>query len=134
MSVFMRPGTLLAAAVVLFCSTALAQEVVRIGQIEGLTGPNAYWGFMPSQGARMAVAEINQAGAFQVAGNTYKLELVQMDTRGEPREATVQFKTLLEDDVRFIFGPCLSNVFNAIEPAATQNAGKFLMLAGTTAA
>ena len=115
-------------------SGALAQDVIKIGQIEGLTGANAYWGFMPSQGARMAVSEINAAGGFEVGGKNYKLELVQMDTRGEPREATVQFRKLLEDNVHFIFGPFLSNVFNAIEPIATQNAGKFLMLAGTTAA
>src|SRR5215472_16209892 len=98
MSLYLRRAAFAAAAVLACCSSGLAQDLVKIGQIEGLTGANAYWGFMPSHGARMAVAEINQAGGFQVAGKTYKLDLIQVDTRGEPREATVQFAKLLEND------------------------------------
>jgi branched-chain amino acid transport system substrate-binding protein len=113
---------------------AHAQAMVKIGQIEAQTGPMATYGWMSSQGAKLAVKEINDAGGFQIAGKPYKLELLQMDTRGEPKEATVQFKKLMEDGVRFVFGPFLSNVFNAIEPIANQHNGKFLMFTGATAA
>jgi branched-chain amino acid transport system substrate-binding protein len=113
---------------------ANAQAVVKIGQIEAQTGPTATYGWMSSQGAKLAVKEINDAGGFQVAGKPYKLELIQMDTRGEPREATVQFKKFMEDGVKFVFGPFLSNVFNSIEPIANLHNGKFLMFAGATAA
>ncbi|KRQ89826.1 ABC transporter substrate-binding protein [Bradyrhizobium valentinum] len=111
-----------------------AEDVVKIGQIEALTGPTATYGWMSAQGAKLAVEEINAKGGFKVGDKTYKLQLTQADTRGEPREATVQFRKLMEENVRFVFGPFLTNIFNAIEPIAKQNNGKFLLFAGATSA
>ncbi len=85
---------------------------VKLGQIEAQTGPNAIYGYMSSQGVPIAVDEINKAGGFKVGDTTYKLELIALDTRGDPKEATIQLKKLLEQDkVKFVFGPFLSNVF-----------------------
>jgi branched-chain amino acid transport system substrate-binding protein len=100
---------------------ASAQEVVKIGQIEAQTGPNAIYGYMSSQGMPLAVDAINKAGGFQVAGKTYKLELISPDTRGDPKEASIQLKRMVESEgVKFIFGPFLSNVFVTVEPYARQ--------------
>jgi branched-chain amino acid transport system substrate-binding protein len=121
-------GALIAAAL-----PAAAQDVVKLGQIEAQTGPNAIYGFMSSQGAPIAVDQINKAGGFTVGAKTYKLELISPDTRGDPKEASIQLKKLLESDgVRFVFGPFLSNVFVTIEPYAKQFNGKFLMMGGAT--
>jgi len=111
-----------------------AQEMVKIGQIEALTGATATYGWMSAQGTKVAVEEINAKGGFKVGDKTYKLQLLQVDTRGEPREATVQFRKMMEENVHFVFGPFLTNVFNAIEPIANQNNGKFLLFAGATSA
>ncbi|MBV9859150.1 MAG: ABC transporter substrate-binding protein [Alphaproteobacteria bacterium] len=112
---------------------ASAQETVKLGQIEAQTGPNAIYGWMSSQGVPIAVDEINKAGGFQVGGKTYKLQLIAPDTRGDPKEATVQLKRLLEEEkVKFVFGPFLSNVFATIEPYAAQFDGKILMMGGAT--
>ena len=46
---------------------AQAQDVVKIGQIEAQTGPNAIYGWMGSQGVPMAVDEINKRGGVTVA-------------------------------------------------------------------
>jgi branched-chain amino acid transport system substrate-binding protein len=126
-----------------FCAAALAgalfagpssgQEVVKIGQIEAQTGTLATYGWMGHQGAQLAIEEINRAGGFVVGGKTYKLELVSPDTRANPQEALIQLKQLLEQHkVRYVYGPFLTNVFNGIEPYATQNNGKFLMMGGAT--
>jgi branched-chain amino acid transport system substrate-binding protein len=113
---------------------ASAQDVVRIGQIEAQTGTLATYGWMGYQGARLAIDEINRAGGFKVGTKAYKLELVSQDTRGNPQEALIQLKNLLEQQkVKYVFGPFLTNVFNGIEPYATQNNGKFLMMGGATA-
>jgi branched-chain amino acid transport system substrate-binding protein len=112
---------------------AESTNVVKIGQIEAQTGPNAIYGWMSSQGAPIAVDEINKAGGFKVGDTTYKLELIALDTRGDPKEATVQLKRLLElDKVKFVFGPFLSNVFVTLFPYAKQFNNKFLMLGGGT--
>ena len=93
---------------------ALAQDVVKLGQIEAQTGPNAIYGWMSSQGTALAVDEINKAGGFQVGGKSYKLQLVALDTRGEPKEATVQLKRLVEVDA-LVKGPA-ANEIDAIRP------------------
>ncbi len=123
-----------AAAAMFFNQAAYAQETVKLGQIEALTGATATYGWMSAQGTKVAVEEINAKGGFKVGDKTYKIQLLQMDTRGEPREATVQFRKMMEENVQFVFGPFLTNVFNAIEPIANQNNGKFLLFAGATSA
>ena len=132
----MKKSTYLGAAVVAaaFALPANAQDVVKIGQIEAQTGPLATYGWMGFQGAKLAIEEINKSGGFKVGPKTYKLELVAHDTRGNPQEALIQMKQLLEQaKVKYVFGPFLTNVFNGIEPYATQNNGKFLMMSGATA-
>ena len=120
-------------AVVLAATAAEAQNVVKIGQIEAQTGANAIYGWMSSQGTALAVDEINKAGGFTVGGKTYTLQLIALDTRGEPKEASVQLKRLVEvDGVKYIFGPFLSNVFLAIRPYAAEFNGKILMWGGAT--
>src|SRR2546427_12811631 len=114
-------------------TAAAAQDVVKIGQIEAQTGANAIYGWMSSQGTALAVDEINKAGGFKVGNKTYKLQLIALDTRGEPKEATVQLKRLVEvDQAKYIFGPFLSNVFLAVRPYAAEFNGKILMWGGAT--
>ena len=123
-------GTLMAAVI----GTAQAQDVVKIGQIEAQTGTLATYGWMGHQGANMAVSEINAAGGFKIGAKTYKLELISPDTRANPQDALIQLKQILEQQkARYVLGPFLTNVFNGIEPYATQNNGKFLMMGGATA-
>lgn len=124
----------LATAAMSIGQMAAAQETMKLGQIEALTGATATYGWMSAQGTKVAVEEINAKGGFKVGDKTYKIQLLQMDTRGEPREATVQFRKMMEENVHFVFGPFLTNVFNAIEPIANQNNGKFLLFAGATSA
>jgi branched-chain amino acid transport system substrate-binding protein len=112
---------------------AAAENVVKIGQIEAQTGANAIYGYMSSQGLALAVDQINKGGGFEVGGKSYKIELIASDTRGDPKEASIQLKRLLETDgVKFVFGPFLSNVFVTIEPYAKQFNGKFLLMGGAT--
>jgi branched-chain amino acid transport system substrate-binding protein len=129
-----RIAAVLGAAALSVSAVAESQEVVKIGQIEAQTGTLATYGWMGYQGAKLAIDEINRAGGFKVGNKTYKLELVSQDTRGNPQEALIQLKGLLEQQrVKYVFGPFLTNVFNGVEPYATQNNGKFLMMGGATA-
>ena len=121
-----------ATCVSLTSGAASSQETVRLGELEAQTGAINTFGWMSSQGTRLAVDEINNAGGFEVGGKKYVFDLHQVDTRGEPREATVQFRKMMEEKIPYVFGPFLSNVFNAIRPIAEQNDGKFLMLGGGT--
>src|SRR5258708_18731992 len=87
--------TWLCALTIAAAAPTAAQDVVKIGQIEAQTGPNAIYGYMSSQGMPIAVDQINKAGGFKVGDTSYKLELIALDTRGDPKEATIQLKKLL---------------------------------------
>src|SRR3954469_18705338 len=96
----------LVAVAVLFCGSATAQDVVKIGQIEAQTGTLATYGWMGHQGAGLAIDEINKAGGFKIGSKTYKLQLVSPDTRANPQEALIQLKQLIEQEkARYVFGP-----------------------------
>jgi branched-chain amino acid transport system substrate-binding protein len=132
----MRRSTSAAFAACVFAATssiAIAQNVVKLGDIEAQTGPASIFGLMPSQGLRLAVDEINKAGGFVVAGKTYTFSLDSADTQGNPQTALVQTKKMLgEDGVKYVFGPYLTNVFNAVAPYAQTFDGKVLLMGGAT--
>ena len=114
-------------------ATANAQDVVKIGEIEAQTGSLNTYGWMSSQGMRMAVDEINKAGGFQVGGKTYKLQLVNPDTQGNPQQALIQLKKMLEEDkIKYVFGPFLTNIYKGIEGYARQHNADFLLMGGAT--
>lgn len=131
-----RTAALVAAALLVSAISmpALAQDVVKIGEIEAQTGPLNTYGWMSAQGMRMAIEEINKAGGFEVAGKKYKLELSAPDTQGNPQQALIQLKQMLEQDrIKFVFGPFLTNIYKGIEPYANGFNGKFLLMGGATA-
>jgi branched-chain amino acid transport system substrate-binding protein len=116
-----------------FAAAADAQDVVKLGEIEAQTGALNTYGWMSSQGMRMAVDEINKAGGFQVGGKTYKLQLVNPDTQGNPQQALIQLKKMLEEDkIKYVFGPFLTNIFKGIEGYAKQHNTDFLLMGGAT--
>jgi branched-chain amino acid transport system substrate-binding protein len=127
-------GAVAALASLLAIAPATAQSVVKIGEIEAQTGPLNTYGWMSAQGMRMAVDEINKAGGFTVAGKQYKLELLNPDTQGNPQQALIELKKLLDEQhVQYVFGPFLTNIYKGIEPYATGFEGKFLLIGGATA-
>ena len=126
---------LAAAAFIAAAATApaLAADVVKLGEIEAQTGPLTTYGWMSAQGVRMAVAEINKAGGFEVAGRKYTLALDNPDTQGNPQQALIEFKKMIEEEhIKFILGPFLTNVYKGIEAYADSHDGQFLMMGGGT--
>jgi branched-chain amino acid transport system substrate-binding protein len=114
--------------------SATAQEVVKLGEIEAQTGALNTYGWMSSQGVRMAVDKINKDGGFEVAGKKYTLQLLNPDTQGNPQQALIELKKMIEDEhVQYVFGPFLTNVYKGIAPYAQGDNGKFLLIGGATA-
>ena len=106
-------------AACLWLGPAAAQDVVKLGEIEAQTGSLNTYGWMSSQGVRMAVDKINNGGGFEVAGKKYKLQLLNPDTQGNPQQALIELKKMLEQEhVKYVFGPFLTNVYKGIEPYA----------------
>lgn len=63
----------------LFCTAALAADVVKIAITGPFSGGSAPMGASMRDGAKLAIAEINAAGGIDVGGKKMKVEIIERD-------------------------------------------------------
>ncbi|MDW8324562.1 MAG: branched-chain amino acid ABC transporter substrate-binding protein [Burkholderiales bacterium] len=78
-------------------------QVVRIGSVAPLTGPQAHIGKDNDNGARLAVEEINAQG-LTLGGKPVRLELVSEDDQADPKTATIVAQKLVDTGVVAVIG------------------------------
>ena len=78
-------------------------DVIRIGSVAPLTGPQTHIGKDNENGARLAVDEINAQG-LTLGGKAVKLELIGEDDQAEPKTATIVADKLLDSRVVAVIG------------------------------
>src|ERR1035437_10368318 len=110
LALLMTAGAMLAGSVI---SSALAQETIKIGVNEPLTGAFAASGNYVTNGAKIAADEINAKGG--VLGK--KIELVIEDNKSNPTEAaSVAEKLMVRDKVPVMMGAWGSSLTLAVMP------------------
>jgi len=115
----MQKRTILAAAasVLLACSTLFSQNI-KIGHYGSLTGAEATFGKSTSEGLKLAIEEFNASGGL----NGKLIELVEYDTKGDPREAsTVVTRLVTSDKVVAVIGEVASSISLAGAPICQAN-------------
>jgi branched-chain amino acid transport system substrate-binding protein len=95
MRITMKPAYLAAAVALAFSSSALAQEVVKIGFSGPLSGGAALYGKNVLLGMEMAATEINAKG-LEVGGKKYKIEIVSLDDKYNPAETAINVQRLIQ--------------------------------------
>jgi len=83
--------------------TPAGPEVIRIGSVAPLTGPQTHIGKDNENGARLAVDEINAQG-LELGGKKVKLELLGEDDQAEPKTATIVAQKLVDAGVVAVIG------------------------------
>ena len=102
-----------ATAAILAGGTAFAQDPVKIGLIQPVSGPAAYNGKNTVDGARLAEKEINAKGG--VLGRP--IEVVLQDGKADPAESLNAAERLLDrDEVRVLIGAWASSATLAVMP------------------
>jgi branched-chain amino acid transport system substrate-binding protein len=110
------------------CSSTQAADPIRIGMIAPSTGPVAESGKFQTQGAQLAVDEINKAGG--VLGGRM-LELVIEDDQSSNPGAVLAFTKVAGDkEIAAFLGPIRSTQVHAIAPEVLK-AAKPVMIGGT---
>jgi branched-chain amino acid transport system substrate-binding protein len=100
-------------AVALIAGPAAAQDTIKIGVTQPLTGAFAASGNYVAQGARIAEEEINKAGG--VLGK--KLQLLIEDNKSNPTEAVATAEKLINSDkVPVLMGAWSSTLTLAVMP------------------
>jgi branched-chain amino acid transport system substrate-binding protein len=97
----------------LLAATASAQDTIKIGVTQPLTGAFAASGNYVAQGAKIAEEEINKAGG--VLGK--KIQLVIEDNKSNPTEAVATAeKLIVRDKVQVMLGAWSSTLTLAVMP------------------
>jgi branched-chain amino acid transport system substrate-binding protein len=78
-------------------------EVIKIGSVAPLTGPQTHIGKDNENGARLAVDEVNARG-LELGGKKVKLELQGEDDQAEPKTATIVAQKLVDAGVVAVIG------------------------------
>ncbi len=80
-----------------------AGDVVKIGSVAPLTGPQAHLGKDNENGARLAIEELNAKG-LNLGGKPVKLELIGEDDQADPKTGTVVAQKLVDTGVAGVVG------------------------------
>src|SRR5271157_2092602 len=110
-------------------STANSADPIKIGFIFVLSGPMALQGGIGSQGAKLAIEEINAAGG--VLGRN--LEGIFEDSGGDGKKASAAFKKLVDEDkVDAVMGVILSPVAIALMPVVKEEKTPLIVTTAAT--
>ncbi|MBO9676811.1 branched-chain amino acid ABC transporter substrate-binding protein [Paenacidovorax monticola] len=93
-----------AAAIAVVAGMASAQEqVVKIGHVAPMSGPQASYGKDNENGARMAVDDLNTQGV-TIGGKKIKFELMAEDDAADPKQGTAAAQKLCDAKVAGVVG------------------------------
>ncbi|PVY78489.1 amino acid/amide ABC transporter substrate-binding protein (HAAT family) [Cupriavidus alkaliphilus] len=109
-------GLLLAAA-----AGASAQEPIRLGMIDGLSGPFANAGEAVARNLRLAIERINARGGVKTADGARPLELVAFDSKGNVDESLIQLRALTDKRIPFVLQGNSSAVAGALVAAINRH-------------
>ena len=125
----MRKGLWILALALVWATTAVAADTIKIGGMYPLSGRAADLGITCKQGAELAVKEINTKGG--VLGK--QLELLSADSKANVQEAVaISNRYIQKDAVNFLFGEVSSAAVLAIGEIAKQEKVIFMATVGST--
>lgn len=78
-------------------------QIVKLGSVAPLTGPQSHLGKDNENGARMAVDEVNAAG-LTIGGKKIQFQLLSEDDQADPKTATIVAQKLIDAQVKAVIG------------------------------
>lgn len=111
----------LAAVLLAFAANAGAQEPIRLGMIDGLSGPFANAGAAVVRNLRIAIDRVNARGGVRTAEGQRPLELVTFDSKGNVDESLIQFRALTDRRIPFVLQGNSSAVAAALVGAVNRH-------------
>lgn len=114
-------GWLGACLLALAAGAASAQEPIRLGMIDGLSGPFANAGEAVVRNLRLAIDRVNARGGVRTAEGQRPLELVTFDSKGVVDESLIQFRALVDRRIPFVLQGNSSAVAAALVGAVNRH-------------
>jgi branched-chain amino acid transport system substrate-binding protein len=111
----------LCALSLLACTAAHGAEPIRIGMIDGLSGPFANAGLAVERNLRFAIENINAHGGVTLPDGKHPLVLLTYDNKQGVEEALTGLRQFIDQRVRFIVEGNSSTVAAALIDAIEKN-------------
>jgi branched-chain amino acid transport system substrate-binding protein len=106
----------LAAPWALLAAPAQAQEVLKIGVNGVMSGEAASWGLVNKYCAETTADLYNAKGGVDIGGKKYKLEIVALDDKNDPKVSVTNAEKLTSQGIRYIIGPNIDTTALAVKP------------------
>ena len=102
--------------------TAQAQDkVLKIGVLGVMSGPAASWGLVNKYCAEARAQQINEEGGWDIGGEKYKIEIVSIDDRNDPKVSVAGAERLTyQEGIKYIIGPNVDTTAAAIKPVVEK--------------
>ncbi|MFO1349765.1 MAG: ABC transporter substrate-binding protein [Gammaproteobacteria bacterium] len=101
---------------------ASAQDkVLKIGVLGVMSGPAASWGLVNKYCAEARAQQINAAGGWDIGGQKYKIEIIGIDDRNDPKVSVAGAERLVyQEKIKYIIGPNVDTTAAAIRPVVEK--------------
>ena len=108
---------LVALALSCYGGYAAAQEVLKIGVLGVMSGPAASWGLVNKYCAEATAQMYNDKGGFDIEGKKYKITIVSIDDKNDPKLAVSGAERLVyQEGIKYIIGPNVDTTATSIVP------------------
>jgi branched-chain amino acid transport system substrate-binding protein len=102
-----------------FACFAQAQETLKIGVLGVMSGPAASWGLVNKYCAETSAQLYNEQGGFEIGGKKYKIEVVALDDKNDPKLAVSGAERLTKQEgIHYIIGPNVDTTAASVQPVA----------------
>jgi branched-chain amino acid transport system substrate-binding protein len=113
-----RRGLLLAMMVGGFglTSPAFAEDVLKIGVNGVMSGAAASWGLVNKYCTETTAEMYNAKGGVEIGGKKYKIEVVSLDDKNDPKLSVSNGEKLISEGIKYIIGPNIDTTAMAVKP------------------
>lgn len=93
-----------------------AQEVLKIGVNGVMSGEAASWGLVNKYCAETTADIYNAKGGVDIGGKKYKLQIVALDDKNDPKVSVTNAEKLTSEGIKYIIGPNIDTTALAVKP------------------
>ena len=97
-------------------ASAHGQEVLKIGVNGVMSGEAASWGLVNKYCAETTADIYNAKGGVDIGGKKYKLQIVALDDKNDPKVSVTNAEKLTSNGIKYIIGPNIDTTALAVKP------------------
>jgi branched-chain amino acid transport system substrate-binding protein len=109
-------GLVAGSVVVMGITASAADPVLKIGVDGVMSGPAASWGLVNKYCAETTAIQINAKGGWMIGGKKYKIEIVGLDDKNDPKISVTNAEKLTGMGIKYVIGPNVDTTAGAIVP------------------